>query len=64
MKFVIFLICFFYVIYKLIFKSINHKTNYSKNNIIKVLDNALKNNGFTEKRTFVVNSYYKLFSNN
>lgn len=61
MKFVIFLICFFYAIYKLIFKNINHKTNYSKNNIIRILDNALKNNGFTEKRTFVVNSYYKLF---
>lgn len=29
--------------------------------IIKVLDNALKNSGFTEKRTSVVNSYYKLF---
>ena len=32
--------------------------------IIKILDNALKNNGFTEKRTYVVNSYYKLYRAN
>lgn len=33
-------------------------------NILKILDKALKNNGFTEKRTYVVNSYYKLYRAN
>lgn len=32
--------------------------------ILKILDKALKNNGFTEKRTYVVNSYYKLYRAN
>ena len=33
-------------------------------NIVELLDKVLKNNGFTEKRTYVVNNYYKLYRAN